>query len=157
MSTVSQRVRVAVIGSQSPGRSAILASLLLDLVARHGWGERLEVVGAGLGAGAGPLDAGALAAAGVTVTEELRRGCPDVEEEPGALEDSHVLVVPTGDDADLLISWPEADGKQIFALSDFLGEDGWAIVDPGAPIVEYISQVREGVPLLLRALVAESR
>jgi hypothetical protein len=135
----------------------ILAGLLLDSIARHGWGERLQVVGAGLGAGAGPLDTQALAAAGIAVTEELRGGCPDVEAEPATLEDSDVFVVPTGEDADFLISWPEADGKQIFALSDFLGEDGWAVVDSGSPIPEYVSQVREGVPLLLRALLAESR
>ena len=157
MNESSQRLRVAVIGSQSPGRSAILAGVLLDSIARHGWGERLEVIGAGLGAGAGPLDTQALAAAGIDVTKELRRGCPDVEAEPDALEGSDVVVVPTGDDADFLISCPEADGKQIFALSDFLGEDGWAILDPLAPLVEYVSQVREGVPLLLRALIAEPR
>jgi len=157
MNASTQRLLVAVIGSQSPARSAILAGLLLDSIALHGWGERLEVVSAGFGAGAGPLDAEALAAAGIAVTAELRHGCPDVEAEPDALEESDVVVVPTGDDADLLISWPEADGKQVFALSDFLGEDGWAILDPRAPILEYVSQVREGVPLLLRALVAEPR
>jgi protein-tyrosine-phosphatase len=157
MSTTSQRLRVAVIGSQSPDRSAILAGLLLDSIARHGWSERVEVVGAGVGAGAGRLDTATLAAAGIAMTEELGRGCPDVEEEPDTLEESDVVVVPTGEDADFLISWPEADGKQIFALSDFLGEDGGAIVDPRAPIGEYVSQVREGVPLLLRALVADPR
>jgi len=157
MNAVPRRVRVAVIGSQSPDRSAILAGLLLDSIARHGWGERLEVVGAGLGAGAGPLDTHALAAAGIAVADELRRDCPDIEAEPESLDGSDVVVVSTGDDADFLISWPEADGKQIFALSDFLGEDGWAILDPRAPIDEYVSQVREGVPLLLRALVAERR
>jgi protein-tyrosine-phosphatase len=155
--TSPQKLRVAVVGSQSPGRSVILAGLLLDSIARHGWGERLEVVGAGLGAGAGPLDLQALVAAGINVMEELRGGCPDVEAEPDTLEDSDIVVVPTGEDADLLISWPEADGKQVFALSDFLGDDGWAIVDPRAPIREYVSQVKEGVPLLLRALVAEAR
>jgi protein-tyrosine-phosphatase len=155
--TSPQKLRVAVVGSQSPGRSVILAGVLLDSIARHGWGERLEVVGAGLGAGAGPLDAQALAAAGIDVMAELRGGCPDVEAEPATLVDSDIVVVTTGEDADLLISWPEADGKQIFALSDFLGDEGWAIVDPRAPILEYVSQVREGVPLLLRALVAEAR
>jgi hypothetical protein len=105
----------------------------------------------------GGTDAQALAAAGIAVTDELRRGCPDVEVQPDTLEDSDVVVVPTGEDADFLISWPEAEGKQVFALSDFLGEDGWAVVDPGSPILEYVSQVREGIPLLLRALVAESR
>lgn len=157
MSAATQRVRVAVVGSQSPGRSAILAGLLGDSIDRHGWGERIEVVGVGFGAGAGPVEPQALAAAGIIVTEGLRRGCPDVEAEPDALDESDVVVVATGDDADLLISWPEADGKQIFALSDFLGEDGWAVLDPGAPILEYVSQVREGIPLLLRALVAEPR
>ena len=157
MSARSRCLRVVVIGSQSPGRTPILAGLLLDSISRHGWGERLHVIGAGLGAGAGPPDLQALEAAGIAVTEELLRGCPDVEEEADALEEGDVLVVPTGEDADFLISWPEVDGKQVFALSDFLGEDGWAIVDPGAPIVEYVSQVREGVPLLLRALVAEPR
>jgi protein-tyrosine-phosphatase len=157
MNTSLQRVRVAVIGSQSPDRSAILAGLLLDSIARHGWGERVEVLSAGLGPGAGPLDARALAAAGIDVTSGLGDGCPDIEAEPDSLEESDVVVVVTGEDADLLISWPEADGKQVFALSDFLGEDGWAIVDPRSPIAEYVAQVREAVPLLLRALVAEPR
>jgi protein-tyrosine-phosphatase len=103
------------------------------------------------------LDARALEAAGIDVTSGLGDGCPDIEAEPDALEESDVVVVVTGEDADLLISWPEADGKQVFALSDFLGEDGWAIVDPRSPIGEYVAQVREAVPLLLRALVAEPR
>jgi len=157
MSAVRQCLRVTVIGSQSPTRSAIFTGLLVDTIARHGWGERLQVIGVGLGSGAGPRDAQAIASAGILVNQDLCGGYPDVEEEPAALEDSDVVVVSTGEDADFLISWPEVDGKQIFALSDFLGEDGWAIVDPGAPIGEFVSQVREGVPLLLRALVAEKR
>lgn len=157
MNTSSHRLRVAVIGSQSPDRSAILAGLLLDSIARHGWGERLEVIGAGLGAGAGQADKKVLADAGLASTPELGNECLDVEAEPDALDESDVLVVSTGEEADLLISWPEADGKQIFALSDFLGEDGWAVSDPAAPMAEYVSQVREGIPLLLRALVAEPR
>jgi len=148
---------VAVIGSQSPDRSAILTGLLLDSIARHGWGERLEVVGAGVGPGAGRWSERVLSEVGVAMASELRGGWPDIDEEPDTLEESDVVVVPTGEDADLLISWPEADGKQIFALSDFLGEDAWAIVDPRAPLGEYVSQVKEGVPLLLRALVAEPR
>jgi len=157
VSSSTKKLRVVVIGSQSPCRSAILSSLLLDSIAHHGWGERLVVIGGGLGAGAGPLDPEALAAVGIVVTPELRLGCPDVEDESDTLEDSDVVVVPTGEDADLMISWPEADGKQIFALSDFLGEDGWAIVDPRSALTDYVAQVRDGVPLLLRALVSVPR
>lgn len=157
MNKSSHRLHVAVIGSQSPDRSAILAALLLDSIARHGWGERVEVVGAGLGLGAGALNTRALSAAGIHVTSGPGAGCPDIEAEPDTLEESDAVVVATGEDADLLITWPEADGKQIFALSDFLGEDGWAILDPRSPMADYVAQVREGVPLLLRALVAEPR
>jgi hypothetical protein len=62
--------------------------------------------------------------------------------------------VATGEDAELVVTWPELDAKQVFALSDYLGEEAWAVVDPAAALGDYVAQVQEGVPHLLRALIA---
>jgi hypothetical protein len=129
----------------------ILSALLLDLIERHGWSERIGVVSVGFGAGAGPIDTKALASIGIGGDA---RSCPAVEDDASSLDDSDAVVVATGEDADRVLSWPELESKQIFALSDYLGEDGWAIEDPAAALGDYVAQVKEGVPHLLRALIA---
>ena len=146
-----QKLSVAVVGSQSPDRSLILSALLQDSIQRHGWGERIDVVSIGIGAGAGRSDPSALAAVGVRTDV---RACPDLDSHSVPLEESDAVVVATGEDADLVVSWPELDAKQVFALSDYLGEEGWAVVDPAAALGDYVAQVQEGVPHLLRALIA---
>ena len=145
------------LGSQSPNRTALFSALLADSIARHGWSERVEIVCSGFGTGAGRVDVASLATVGVVATSDIPQTCPDVEDEIERLEVSDVLVVTTDAEAREFISWPEVDGKQVFALSDFLGEEGWAVRDAQAPLSDYAIQVREGVHLLLRALVAEPR
>ena len=147
----SQKLSVAVVGSQSPDRSLILSMLLVDSIERHGWGERIGVVSIGFGSGAGATDTSALALLGLNVSA---RHCPDVESDSTSLEDSDAVVVATGEDAEILITWPELEAKQVFALSDYLGDEGWAIEDPQSALGDYLEQVREGVPHLLRALIA---
>lgn len=136
-------------------RLAAFSALLADAVARHGWSERFEVVCAGIGPGAGEVDRGRLAAAGLTGVEDLTPACPDVGKDAVWIEESEVLVVGTEEEAREFLAWPEAEGKRLFALSDYLGDDGWALVDAGASLEDYVGQVREGVPLLLRAMIAE--
>jgi protein-tyrosine-phosphatase len=142
---------VAVVGSQSPDRSLILSALLLDSIERHGWGERIGVVSVGFGPGAGEIDARVLESVGL---DAAAPSCPDVERDSASLEGSDAVVVATGEDAEILISWPEVEAKQVFALSDYLGEEGWAIEDPQSALADYVAQVKEGVPHLLRALIA---
>ena len=108
------KLSVAVVGSQSPDRSLILSALLIDSIERHGWGERIGVVSIGLGPGAGATDARALASLGLSVSA---RSCPDVESDSTSLEESDAVVVATGEDAELLITWPEVEAKQVFALA----------------------------------------
>ena len=145
------KLSVAVLGSQSPDRSVILSALLLDSIERHGWGERIGVVSVGFGPGAGAIDAGALKSIGLSAGAS---SCPAVEDDASSLDDSDAVVVATGEDAEHVISWPELEAKQVFALSDYLGEDGWAIEDPASALGDYAAQVKEGVPHLLRALIA---
>lgn len=146
-----EKLSVAVVGSQSPDRSLILSELLRDSIQRHGWSERIDVVSIGFGAGAGRSDPSALAAVGVSVDA---RACPDLEGDSVPLEASDAVVVATAKDAELVITWPELDAKQVYALSDYLGDDGWAVNDPAAALGDYVAQVQEGVPHLLRALIA---
>jgi len=145
------KLSVAVLGSQSPDRSVILSALLLDSIERHGWGERIGVVSVGFGAGAGETDPSALRSLGLPAATP---NCPAVEDDSASLEDSDAVVVATGDDADHVIGWAELEAKQVFALSDYLGEEGWAIADPASALGDYVAQVKEGVPHLLRALIA---
>ena len=145
------KLSVAVVGSQSPDRSLILSALLRDSIQRHGWSERIDVVSIGFGAGAGRSDPKVLAAVGVSIDAPA---CPDLDSDSLPLEESDAVVVATGEDAELVITWPELDAKQVFALSDYLGDEGWAVVDPAAALGDYVAQVQEGVPHLLRALIA---
>ena len=145
------KLSVAVVGSQSPDRNLILSALLLDSIQRHGWSERIDVVSVGFGLGAGPSDLAAMTALGLTGVEP---NCPDLESDAELLEGSDAVVVATGEDADLVVTWPEVEAKQVFALVDYLGEEGWAIADPSAALSDYVAQVRESLPYLLRALIA---
>jgi hypothetical protein len=146
-----------VLGSQCPNRTASFSAILADSIARHGWGERLEIVCVGFGAGAGEIDRSQLEAAGVSIWPRPQAACPDLEAEIDRVEESDVLVVTTGEDAEMCLAWPEADGKQIFALSDFVGDEGRAVGDASAPLHDYVGEIREAVPLLLRALIAAPR
>ena len=145
------KLSVAVVGSQSPDRNLILSALLLDSIQRHGWSERIDVVSAGFGQGAGPSDPAALAALGLVGVEP---DCPDLDTEADLLEESDAVVVATGEDADVVVTWPEVEAKQVFALVDYLGGEGWAIADSSAALGDYVAQVRESLPHLLRALIA---
>lgn len=145
------KLSVAVVGGQSPDRNLILSALLLDSIQRHGWSERIDVVSVGYGQGAGPADQAALTALGLVGVEPA---CPDLDSDANLLEDSDAVVVATGEDADLVVTWPELEAKQVFALVDYLGDEGWAIADPGAALDDYVAQVKESLPHLLRALIA---
>ena len=145
------KLSVAVVGSQSPDRNLILSALLLDSIQRHGWSERIDVVSVGFGQGAGPSDQAALTALGLVGVEPA---CPDLDSDADLLEDSDAVVVATGEDADLVVTWPELEAKQVFALVDYLGDEGWAIADPSAALDDYFAQVKESLPHLLRALIA---
>lgn len=148
--------RVFVLGAQSPDRVAVLSLVLADAISRHGWSERIETLCGGFDAGIGLVDEAALKTAGVTECGTPPSQCPDYETEIERIDDSDVLVAITVEELDELLGWPEADGKQLFALSEFLGDDGWAVRDGGASLVDYVEQVREGVPLLLRAILARA-
>ncbi len=145
---------VAVIGTQSPGRTLAMGLLVGDSVQRHGWGERLRVECAGFGDGAGlprEEEVALIADAGLRA-DDLET--PDVEANLGMLAAASYLVVGCADDAVMFLDWPEAEGKQVLAMSDFLGDDGWALADPDSDFGVFFSEAEEAAPLLLRALVA---
>ncbi len=154
MSGAGSGKAVTVIGTQSPGRTLAMGLLLQDCIARHGWQQRLSVLRAGFGDGAGTpreeevemIVGAGLDAAGVA--------CPDVEAQLDMLETAEYLVVGCADDAVMLLEWPEADGKHVFALSDFLGEEGWALTEPEADFGRFFEEAEDAAPRLLRALIA---
>jgi hypothetical protein len=149
--------RVVVLGAQSPSRVAVVAVFLAEAISRHGWSERVETSYCGFDSGAGCVDVAALAAAGVNDVAAIPLACPELQDEIERVGDSDILVVVTADELEELLGWPEADGKQLFAVSEFLGEDGWAVRDREAPLADYVEQVCEGVPLLLRAILAQPK
>ena len=132
---------VALVGTASPERSFLFAELLRDCIDEHGWGERLRVIVAGLGAGAGGAGP---------------RTCPDVERVPGLLAEADVIVVDGAAHADHLLEWAEAEGKQVLALSEFVADgDGDVVSDPDAEGDEFLDVVRGAMRSLLGKLVAE--
>ncbi|RMD83214.1 MAG: hypothetical protein D6815_07125 [Candidatus Dadabacteria bacterium] len=142
------------IGTQSPGRTLAMGLLVADCIARHGWSERLKVECAGFGDGAGvpsPAELGLMAEAGLDTSLPE---CPDVEARLDMLEQANYLVVGCADDAVMFLEWPEAEGKQVLALSDFLGDEGWALGDPDADFGVFFTEAEAAAPLLLRALIA---
>jgi protein-tyrosine-phosphatase len=149
------RKHVAVVGAFSPDRVLVLASMLAEEVARHGWSERLEVTPAGVGAGAGDADdavVARLAAAGIELGET---SCPDVELDASLLDDADCFLVASGGEADELLQWREAEGKEVMAVADCLDENAEAIEDPFADLEAFVAEVREALPDVLRMLVAE--
>jgi protein-tyrosine-phosphatase len=145
---------VAVVTTQSPVRGLIIEKLLGDSIATHGWGERLTVTAAGVEDGAGDLDETNAANLLRTGFELEMEQCPAVADDPELIEEADVFVCASSEEADVVMQWPQATGKKIYALTDFLGESGWACEDAGAELAMFIDQVSEAVPLLLRALVA---
>jgi hypothetical protein len=128
--------------------------LLRDCIARHGWSTRLQVTVGGLGAGAGAadrVDIGMLARDGY---DPIAGACVDVSKDHGLLEDADCFVVASADDAQLLLEWPEADGKHVLAFSDYLDPSAWAIESAEAGFRDFVDEVEEATPSLVRALVA---
>jgi protein-tyrosine-phosphatase len=147
------REHVAVVGTHSPERVLVMAAVLADEIARHGWSERVSVVAAGVGPGAGsPTLLASLAAAGLDLDGV---SCPDLAVDPGPLDDADRFVVGSGEDADLFLQWPQADGKEVVALADFVEGSDAAVDDPLADLDTFIAEVRDVMPHVLRVLIAE--
>lgn len=145
---------IAVISTQSPARVAAMASVLEDCIARHGWSERLGIEPAGYRKGAGNVartDLRTLAKAGLG---ETSREYPDAEADPAHLAHVHCVVVGSEDEAHLLLQWPGAQGKQVFAFGDYVDDMRTAIDDPEAELSAFCEQIAEVASLLLRSLVA---
>jgi len=145
---------IAVVGTRSASRSVAMATLLQDCIARHGWSGRLSVSVGGLGAGAGAadhVDIGMLARDGY---DPIAGTCVDVSKDKQVLEEADCFVVASADEAALLLEWPEADGKYVLAFSDYLDESAWALESAEAGFRDFMDEVVEATPSLVRALVA---
>jgi protein-tyrosine-phosphatase len=145
---------IAVVGAHHPARNLALAHLLSQCIAEHGWGERLMVNSGGVADGVGRAGMAELAALSRAGFDLGHSSCPDLASDPTLLEEADLLVVGSDAEAQIVIQWPESEGKEVFALTDFLEDESSAMDDPGADLVQFISQAAEAVPLLLRALVA---
>lgn len=148
---------VAVIGTRAASRSVAMATLLQDCIDRHGWSERLRVVVGGLGAGAGRADAtdiGMLARDGFIPIAGV---CENVGKDQSLLADADCLVVASADDAALFLEWPEAEGKHVLVFTDYVDESAWAIESADSGFRDFMDEIQQATPLLLRALVARPR
>jgi protein-tyrosine-phosphatase len=145
---------IAVVGAHHPVRNLALAHLLSQCIAEHGWSERLVVAAAGVADGAGRAGMADLAALARSGLELGRASCPDLASDPTVVEEADLLVVGSDAEADIVIQWPESEGKEVFALTDFIEEEPSAMDDPTADLAQFVSQAAEAVPLLLRALIA---
>lgn len=148
---------IAVVGTRSAAHSLAVATLLKDSIDRHGWAGRLRVEVAGLGGGAGAASAVELRMLRQDGREPIGASCIDVGENQDLLAGADCLVVASADDAQLFLEWPQADGKQVYALTDFLDADAWAIEDPEAGFRDYVDEVERAVPALVGTLIAWPR
>jgi len=132
---------VAVVGTQSPQRSLTLESMLRSCIEEHGWGQRLSVVGAGLGPGAG--DAGG-------------RTCTDLEENPELLESADLILVGDPEQADYLLEWPQAEGKNIMAIGEGGGgeSDHEILHDPRSSDEEFVEAARRAMADVVRRVIS---
>jgi protein-tyrosine-phosphatase len=131
-----------------------MATLLKDCIERHGWAERLRITVGGLGAGAGRADTteiGMLARDGFT---PFAGACADVGKDQTVLADADCLVVASADDAALFLEWPEAEGKYVLAFTDYVDDSAWAIQSPDSGFRDFVEEVQDATPSLVRALVA---
>jgi hypothetical protein len=86
--------------------------------------------------------------------EPLSTACGDVRRNLTVLADADCFVVASEGDARLLLEWPEAEGKHILALTDYLDADAWAIESEESGFRDFMDEVNDAVPSLVRALVA---
>ena len=147
---------VAVVGTRTPSRSVAMATLLKDCIDRHGWAERLHVTVGGLGAGAGRADAIDLGMLERDGFEPMSAGCADVGKDPSVLAAADCLVVACAEDAALFLEWPEAEGKHVLAFTDYVDSHAWAIVSVESGFRDFVEEVQDATPSLLRALVARA-
>ena len=145
---------ITVVGVHRPSRNLALAQLLSECIAKHGWGERLAVSSAGLADGAGHASLGEVEMLSRSGVDLSSANCPDLATDPRMVEEADYLVVGSDDEAGIVISWPEAVGKQVYALTEFLPEAPSALDDPDADLVQFVSQAAEAIPQLLRAVLA---
>ena len=147
---------VAVIGTHSPARSLAMARVLDDCVQRHGWSGRVTVAAAGFGSGAGladPDDVELITSLGFDIGH---LACPSLDDAALVVDEAACLVVGSEAEADLLLEWPIADGKQVLAYADFLDGSNAAFSSPDTELELLVDNLERAVPELLRSLVAVS-
>ncbi len=145
---------IAVLGTSDPSRNLAISALLRECIERHGWSERLEVSAAGYAGGAGKVASAAFAELTARGVCPAKDRCPDIEIDAAPIAAADCLVVATDEEADLFLTWPESTGKPLFALTEFLGSDGWAVGDPSSDLALFLKQVGDAVPMVLRSIIA---
>lgn len=145
---------IAVIGTQSPGKSLAMAGVLDDCVQRHGWSGRVSVTAAGFGSGAGladPEDIDVINALGFDV---IHPSCPSLDDATAVVDEAACLVVSSEAEADLLLQWPIADGKRVLAFADFFKGAESLFGSPQTELAQFVENLEQAVQELLRSLVA---
>jgi protein-tyrosine-phosphatase len=150
----SQVRSVAVVGTRTASRSVAMATLIRDCIERHGWSERLHVEVGGLGSGAGTADASDIGMLARDGYAPIAQACTDVRRNRGLLDGADCFVVASAEDAYVLLEWPEAEGKHVLALVDYLDEKAWAIADPESGFRDFMDEINDAIPFLVRALIA---
>ena len=151
---VSEIRSIAVVGTRSASRSVAMATLIHDCIERHGWAQRLRVSVGGLGTGAGTADPGDIGMLTHDGYAPITRACADVRRHRDVLDGADCFVVASAEDAYALLEWPEADGKHVLALVDYLDDKAWAIADPESGFRDFMDEINEAIPFVVRALIA---
>jgi hypothetical protein len=100
---------------------------------------------AGWGAGAGDADATDIGMLAHDGYEPIALWCSDVVATRGA-GGRDCFVVASEEDAYVFLEWPEAEGKHILALTDYLDEAAWAIRAADSGFRDFMDEVTDAVP-----------
>lgn len=109
---------VLVLSGSCPDRAIAIEQMLLAAAGRSGWGDRLEVRLAGLGAGAGRLSAAGIAALHTVGIDAADAVCPDLSRRPDLMAGVEVVVCDRGKAADTLLDREEAGEAEFVCLDD---------------------------------------
>ncbi len=153
LATSMEPSTVLLVGSHSADRSAALELLLRDLIESRGWSERLRLVVAGLGEGAGELSADGFRVLSEEGLGEPLRTCADLDRHTELLHEAETLVVATDEDAEMVVELDGAEGKQVVSLPEVLPEAAVALEDPDTDLDAYVAELRPVMSVVLSRLI----
>lgn len=141
---------VVLVGADRPGRTLLLAGLLEECIAQHGWSERLHVRAMGVLAGAGRADESDREA--LRKTASSATACDDIDQT--RVEACDVIVAISDESADLVLQSVMAERKPVLCLQDLIDGEAAGALRNGCEADQLVEVMRPEMEEVLRALIA---